>query len=139
MPSRFVATSDSACVLRGQPLTNSECNVLFSALSNLIAPLEINMEGAAASAGLKPNSYKEMYRQLKKRGDGTITSFTPKKRTAADADADGAVMEESPAKKKAATPRKPRMTAKMKREAEAVAADDGYATAAEGGVDDGEI
>ncbi|CCC10951.1 hypothetical protein SMACR_04180 [Sordaria macrospora] len=165
MPPKFVASSESPCVLRGQTLTNSECNVLFSALSNLLAPLEINMEAAALSAGLKPNSYKEMLRQLKKKydlgnpnaaaaagdsGEGDC-GFTPvKKRTAAEADPNGEVMEDSPAKKKTATPRKPRITAKMKREAEAAAAaaaaaaqtaavDDGYATATEGGADNGEI
>ncbi|KAJ4412475.1 hypothetical protein N0V85_003689 [Neurospora sp. IMI 360204] len=155
MPSKASTSGESACTLRGQTLTSSEVNVLFGALNNLLAPLEINMEGAAASAGLKLNSYKKMYRQLRRKYElgnhdaaaaavasaATGTSTTPKrplggtKRTAAEADPNADVlMEESPAKKKA-TPRKPRMTAKQKK-AEAAAAD---AAATEGGIDFGEI
>lgn len=67
MPPKAVANGESACTLRGQALTSSEVKILFGALSNLNAPLDINLQGAAETAGLKPNSYKEMYRQLRRK------------------------------------------------------------------------
>ncbi|EAA34222.1 hypothetical protein GE21DRAFT_3028 [Neurospora crassa] len=67
MPPKAVANGESACTLRGQALTSSEVKILFGALNNLTAPLDIDLQGAAETAGLKPNSYKEMYRQFRRK------------------------------------------------------------------------
>lgn len=66
-PKPTPINSDSPCAIRGRQLTLSELKVLFGALNALCAPLEIDVERAADFAGLKPNSFKEMFRQLRKK------------------------------------------------------------------------